>query len=94
MSKEHNQDRLWGEAKTLEELGEVTAKWIEGSVSYHPCYGGDIDDETTPLGEKLSYFNRNGLMTTFSQPAEPLDEEGFSQRACLEGYAREEMERE
>lgn len=91
MSNEHNQDDLWGEAKTLEELGEVTARWIEGSVSYHPCYRADIDAETRPLGKKLAYFNRNGLVTTFSQPAEPLDEEGFSQRACVEGYAREDV---
>jgi hypothetical protein len=92
MSNEHNQTAgLWRGAKTLEELGDLTAKWIEGSLSYHPCYGGGIDGETEPLQEVLTFFNRNGLVTTFSQPAEPLDEEGFGQRACVEGYAREEV---
>jgi uncharacterized protein DUF6919 len=91
MSEVDNQDDLWSEAKTLEDLGEVTARWIEGRVSFHPCYCADIDTETRPLQEKLAYFNRNGLVTTFSQPAEQLDEEGYSQRACVEGYAREEI---
>ncbi len=92
MSNEYNSDaEQWREAKTLEELGELTAKWIEGKLSYYPCYGGDADAETTPLQETLAYFNRNGLVTTFSQPAEPIDEEGSSQRACVDGYAREEV---
>lgn len=92
MSNEHNQDtELWRGAKTLEELGELTAKWIEGDLPYHPCEGGGVYEETKPIQEVLVFFNKNGLVTTFSQPAEPLDEKGFSQRACVEGFAREDV---
>lgn len=91
MKKETNLDSLWIEAETLEDIGEATARWIEGSISYHPCYHTHIDAETKPLQKQLAYVNRNGLVTTFSQPAEPLDEDGSSQRACVEGYAREEI---
>jgi hypothetical protein len=91
MSNKNDGERLWLEAKTLDELGELTARWIEGTLPYYPFYGDTTDPETVPLQDKLVYFNRNGLITTFSQPAEPLDEEGFAQRACVEGYAREEL---
>ncbi|HEU0143684.1 MAG TPA: hypothetical protein VFQ47_02755 [Nitrososphaera sp.] len=91
MSNKNDGERLWLEARTLDELGELTARWIEGTLPYYPFYGGTIDPETEPLQDKLAYFNRNGLVTTFSQPAEPLDEEGFAQRACVKGYAREEL---
>lgn len=82
MSNKNDDERLWREAQTLDELGELTARWIEGTLPYYPFYGETIDPETEPLQDKLAYFNRNGLVTTFSQPAEPLDEEGFAQRAC------------
>lgn len=80
----------WRVAKTFDELGELTANWLEGKQSYYPLYGGNPDSETTSISEILAYFNRNGLVTTFSQPAEPLDEEGSAQRAAVEGYASEE----
>jgi hypothetical protein len=89
MSNTGDGQRLWLEAKTLEELGELTARWVEGTLPYYPFYGDAVDPETEPLRERLVHFNRNGLVTTFSQPAEPLDEEGFAQRACVEAYARE-----
>lgn len=92
MNQEY-QDELWIQAITLSELGEATARWIEGKVSYHPCYRTDIDHETNRLSEQLTFLNRNGLVTTFSQPAEPLDDDGFSQRACVDGYATEEVAR-
>jgi hypothetical protein len=91
MSNENDAERLWLEAKTLDELGELTARWIEGTLPYYPFYGGPIDAETDRLQNTLASFNRNGLVTTFSQPAEPLEEEGDAQRACVEGYAREEL---
>jgi hypothetical protein len=81
----------WRDAKTLADLGELTARWIEGSLSYHPCNYGSIDRETFPLQQRLAEYNRSGLLTTFSQPGESLDDEGYGQRACLEGYAQENL---
>lgn len=92
MNNERNNSGVvqWRNAKTLAELGELTANWLEGKLSYYPCYGDDADSETTPISETLAYYNRNGLVTTFSQPGESLDEEGFAQRAAVEGFAPEE----
>ena len=90
MSGDFDADRAaWGQAITLEELGELTARWIEGTLGYNPGYGGDPDPETGPIAEALASFNRRGYMTTFSQPGEPLDDEGCAQRASVEGYATE-----
>lgn len=88
MADKQEPTRTWEDARTLEELGEATAKWIEGKVLFHPCYAGTIDDETESIVETLAFFNRNGFVTTFSQPARALDDCGYSQRACVQGFAR------
>lgn len=83
---------LWRQAKTLEDLGELTARWIEGTLDYYPGYGGPIDAETIPLQHLLAEFNRSGFVTTFSQPAAPLRKSkggSYGQRACVQGYAQE-----
>ena len=80
---------LWRDAKTLNEIGELTARWIEGSLPFHPCYGDSSDEETETIQSQLINFNRNGFITTFSQPAEAWDEEGSAQRAAVEGFAEE-----
>jgi len=83
---------LWQAATSLNEVGELTAKWIEGTLPFYPLDGSEtIYDEGLPLRETLAFYNRNGFITTFSQPAEELDEEGFAQRACVEGFANEEV---
>jgi hypothetical protein len=79
----------WGHAITLEDLGELTARWLDGTIGYNPGYGGDPDPETGPVVEALAAINRRGFVTTFSQPGVPLDDEGHAQRASVEGYARE-----
>jgi hypothetical protein len=81
---------LWKNAKTLSEIGELTARWIEGTLPFHPCYGENPDEETDSIQKHLINFNRNGLVTTFSQPAESLNEEGYAQRAALEGFTEED----
>jgi hypothetical protein len=82
-------EEIWQQAKSLQDIGELTARWLEGKLSYYPLYGGDIDPEAVPLRRVLAKFNRNGFITEFSQPGEPMDEEGFAQRACVSGYADE-----
>lgn len=85
--------RLWRQAQTLEEIGELTARWLEGALPYCPFYGGSPDNETGPLISFLASWNRQGLVTVFSQPGQALDEEGSAQRACFEGYAQEVLVR-
>lgn len=84
MTQELQQGDIWAQANSLEDLGEATARWLEGRISYHPCYGGDADPETASLVQHLALYNRGGLVTTFSQPAETPSPQGFSQRACVE----------
>ena len=80
----------WLNTKNLNDIGELTAQWIEGNLPFYPLYGGEtLDEEGFELRQSLTYFNRNGFVTTFSQPAEILDNEGFAQRACVEGLASE-----
>ena len=79
----------WRSARTLADLGELTARWLEGGVSEHPCYGGGPDDETGPLIPVLAELNRAGFVTTYSSPG--LDVRGqdgvrWQQRAAVEGF--------
>jgi hypothetical protein len=83
---------LWRKAKTLEDVGEMTANWIEGTSNYHPDYWANtVDEETIPLRSVLANFNRRGLVTDFSQPGKALTDEGFAQRAAVSGYACESV---
>lgn len=79
----------WRDAKNATDLGELTIRWLEKTLAFHPCDGDSPDEETNSVQKYLVSFNRNGLLTTFSQPAEKLDEEGFAQRAAVEGFAEE-----
>ena len=86
---------LWRDARTLNELGELTARWLEGTNSYLPASTPDDDGavrpdtETGPLVPCLARANRHGYLTTFSQPGEPLTD-GCGQRATVEGFCTEE----
>lgn len=76
---------LWGKAETFEELCELMACFIEGKIKFCPGWGGEtVDSETKPLVPYLAAFNRAGLMTTTSQPG-LYEEEGYKQRAFLDG---------
>jgi len=81
----------WLDAKTLDDIGELTAQYIEGGLSFHPLHGNGIDEETIRIKDRLTFFNRNGFVTTQSQPAVPLSEDGHAQRACVEGWASIEL---
>lgn len=85
--------RSWADAGSLEDLGELTAGWLQGEGFEHPLYGNGPDEETAEILSDLVALNRRGLVTTFSQPGEPLDDAGFGQRAAVEGCASEEMAR-
>lgn len=85
-----NIEKLWADASTLEEIGELTAQWVKGKISCYPLYGESIDDETISIRDDIAFFNRNGFVTTFSQPGEPL-EDGCAQRAAVAGFASEKI---
>ena len=78
---------LWHGARTLADLGELTARWLEGSVgSVHGTVPGcGPDEETGPLVPVLAAASRAGFVTSFSQPGE--DDNGWVQRAAVYGFA-------
>ncbi len=63
-------DACWADARTLDDLGELTARWLEGAVARQPGYGGPVDtDEVLAPGMTaiLAACNRAGYVTTNSQ---------------------------
>jgi hypothetical protein len=75
----------WLGARTLADLGELTAEWLEGRVKSQPRYFGGPAPETGPLTPVLAACNRAGFVTDDSQPGEPGDEYE-PQRAAVCGY--------
>ncbi|MFD5557811.1 DUF6919 domain-containing protein [Streptomyces sp. NPDC127068] len=81
----------WAEARTLTDLGRLTADWLEGTLRYHPgCPGAGPDPETAPLVPALARLNRAGLVTANSQPGHSptvgWDGAVYSQRAAVDGW--------
>lgn len=82
----------WQSARTLEDLGRLGARWLEGDLGSQPAYapGCGPAPETAPLIPVLATLNRAGFYTTGSQPA--FDGTGYDgahwkQRAAVEAYA-------
>ena len=82
MDADQAERERWEGPLDLAALGELAARWLEGS-GWNPCYG-DPDDETTPLVPHLAAMNRSGYVTDFSQPGALGD--GWAQRAAVTGY--------
>jgi len=85
-------DQAWVDATTLHDLGEATARWLERTLAYHPVspYSEDgPDPETDGLIELLAAANRQGFVTTWSQPG--VKKGRLSQRAHVSGVCSEEM---
>lgn len=63
-------DPCWYDARSLDDLGEFTARWLEGRIARQPGYGGpvDTDEELAPgMTAALAAVNRAGYVTTNSQ---------------------------
>jgi hypothetical protein len=60
----------WRQARTLADLGQLTAAWLEGELASQPGYAPNFgpDEETAPLVPLLAALNRAGLLTDQSQP--------------------------
>lgn len=86
----------WGDARSLPDLGLLTALWLEGSLESSPGCGPGCgpDDETAPLIPVLARLNRAGLVTSGSQPGfdgKGCDGAHWKQRAAVEAYAAESV---
>lgn len=81
--------KAWASARTLADLGELTALWLEGRIASQPGYVANCgpDPETLPHVPVLAACNRAGFVTAGSQPGVPLTREGWEQRAAVEGFA-------
>jgi hypothetical protein len=83
----------WRAARTLADLGELTAQWLEGKIASIPTVwpGHGPDEETADLVPVLAACNRAGYVTTVSQPGEEpalgYDGQLWTQRAAVEGFA-------
>jgi hypothetical protein len=85
---------LWQYARTMADLGELVACWLEGSVASQPGYCGPSDIEDPALVPLLARLNRSGFVTTGSQIGEIIEGDGGTraeQRAAVEGFAGPEM---
>ncbi|MEW2578372.1 DUF6919 domain-containing protein [Streptomyces syringium] len=85
--------RRWEGARTLPDLGELMALWLEGSLLSRPGpdFTGAIqpDPETTRLVPVLAGLNRAGFLTDDSQPGEigpGFDGLTWEQRAWVDGF--------
>jgi len=79
---------LWQQASSFQELCELTARFIEGTIKYIPGYCAEtLDEESQPLVHYLAALNRAGFLTDQSQPG--FDEGHSKQRAFVTGFASE-----
>jgi len=82
----------WQSARTLDDVGELTARWVEGDLASQPGYCGPCDIEDPALVPLLAALNRAGFVTTGSQTGESgpgYDGAHWQQRAAVEGFAGE-----
>lgn len=85
--------RAWGSARTLADLGELTARWLEGTIKSQPGYYGpcDVDEDDAPgMTATLIALCRAGYVTDQSQAgcvAPGYDGAGWEQRAAVQGFA-------
>lgn len=63
--------RRWAAARTLPDLGELTAQWCTGQVAQTPGHAGGPCPETLPYLDLLAAVNRSGFVTEGSQAAGP-----------------------
>ncbi len=79
---------LWAAARSLADLGELTALWLDGSIASQPGYYGpcDVDEDDAPgLTDTLILLNRAGYVTFGSQAG--YDGAPWQQLAAVEGLA-------
>ncbi|WP_404871040.1 DUF6919 domain-containing protein (plasmid) [Kitasatospora griseola] len=85
--------RRWRAARTTADLGELTAQWLQGRLTWHPVVGRtgpDAETTSTPdLLAALLLANRGGYVTEFSQPGYSgvgADNAWWTQKAAVTGF--------
>ena len=86
--------RRWAAARSLPELCDLMARWLEGELSMWPGYDDGAAEETAALIPVLARANRAGFLTDQSQPG--CDGPGFDglrwqQRAAASGLVGDEL---
>jgi hypothetical protein len=83
----------WQSARTLADLGQLTARWLQGDLATVPGYCGPPAYETLGLVSALAGLNRAGYVTCSSQPGTAGRGYGswWEQRAAVEGLASAEL---
>lgn len=86
--------KLWWQASTLAELGQLMARWLEGNLTVWPGYAvAGPDEETADLIPVLARANRAGFLTDQSQPGSDgpgFDGARWEQRAAVSGLVGDE----
>lgn len=87
---------VWASAQSLADLGELTARWLEGDLQSQPGYYGSVDvdeDDAVGLTAALAALNRAGLVTDNSQAGHVgigWDGAHWRSRAAVTGFAAAE----
>lgn len=85
----------WRDARSIADLGQNMAGWLEGRIPSWPGYHGPFGQEETNGARHLIPFlataNRAGFVTTNSQPAcdEQMRGSRWRQRAWVEGIVHD-----
>ncbi|MGH3299148.1 MAG: DUF6919 domain-containing protein [Trebonia sp.] len=77
--------REWKSARTLDDLGELVIRWLNGEIRQTPCHMGAPESETIPLIPALTVINRGGFITACSQLAETREEDAWN--TWVDGFA-------
>ncbi len=83
------EEQRWSQPLTLQQIGELTARWLEGAGWSPWNTGSPPDPETTALVPHLVSMSRSGYVTTFSQPG--VDDALGAQRAAVDGLCNEDI---
>jgi hypothetical protein len=78
----------WRTARSLADVGELTAAWLHGEIRQTPTHSGPPQDETIPYIDVLAAVNRAGFVTDNSQAA--VSDEWGECEAWVSGLVSEE----
>ena len=78
----------WQRAMGVGDLGRLTARWLEGDLTYHP--GSSAPAPANGRVTVLAVLNRACFFTTWSQPGVSLVE-GRGRRAAVGGFCDREV---
>lgn len=82
--------KLWVAARTLDDLCELTAMWLEGELQQTPGHASPPCEETAEIATVLAGVNRAHFLTWCSQPGRPWDDTDSCQYAAVTGFAAAE----